>query len=1170
MKVVPRDRVTVFERLLRSMPGTVLPPSVLIDADLTVRHTFGDVSNWVRLGEGEFSTDLYRLAVRPLRVEVRSLIMKAQRDAKGFVEHVVSGRELERPVRISVLRLEEENGQPSMLLVSFRATRTKPARQSDQVERDAEHLTEVTQLEQQLASTREHLHTVIEELETSNEELQSLNEEMQSSNEELTSANEELETANEELQSTNEELTTVNEELENKTQEFAALNNDLLNVKNSLPHPVIVIDVRSRIMLFNDGAGEAFRLPEDSIGESLFAMPGIAMLGDLGDLAIDTRRVLESGETVERQIEGQRTGLLISSPYRGNDGERNGVVLMFIDNSRLRAAERSLALAHDQLRNAERFARETIDALPQAVCVIDSACRIVSVNRLWTSMMQAGGGSEDLCGVGADYGAVCARAASAGEDTAAAFLAGLRAMVAGTLDRFEKEYPCLTPSGMRWFIASITRFSELERRFWLVMHIEITERKVQERTILMQSLALDANTAGVFIADTGLPQLPIVYVNRAFETVTAMTRDQLIGRDFTSLFPAATTPLREAVEGGVDARFTVTLESGAEPRHAELAVRPIALGPGERAHFSGVVHDVTERVRSADALRLTLQREALALSFAEIGSFDWNVRSGSLKCSALQMQLLGLGNEEGTVEQAEFLGLVHPDDLRAFNDVLRFCIAGHSPFNLDYRVIWPDGSTHWLRSRGNSTTDANSAPVSVLCLTQDITSAKESEMRARFLAHHDPLTGLANRSLLEDRLQQAISGARRERRRVALVFLDLDRFKEINDVFGHHAGDELLKRVAERLQSSVRQTDSVCRHSGDEFIVLLPGIHDAEEAGRIAGKIQNTLRKPYSIAGRDLHVSGSMGIAIYPDDGESADVLIKNADAAMYQSKGTGRDSFEFFSPNMNAQLVRRIETARQLRNCIVDAQLELDYQPQIDIVTGDLVGIEALVRWRHPERGLLLPDEFIPHAEDADLIHEIGNWVIERACRQNLAWHAQGVSRVPVAVNVSPAQFRKSDFIDRLTAILGKTGLDPSLLELEITERLLMHHTDAATEVLGRCHALGVRLSIDDFGTGYSSLTYLQRFPMDRIKIDRSFVAAATQQKVAAAIVRAVIHLGRGLGQQIVAEGVETLDQLALLRSEGCDAFQGYLCTRPLPAEALGTFILDKLPVSWREARHA
>jgi diguanylate cyclase (GGDEF)-like protein/PAS domain S-box-containing protein len=1051
-----------------------------------------------------------------------------------------------------------------MYLVSFRATRAKPARQSDQGERDADHLTEVTQLEQQLASTREHLHTVIEELETSNEELQSLNEEMQSSNEELTSANEELETANEELQSTNEELTTVNEELENKTQEFAALNNDLLNVKNSLPHPVIVIDMRSRIMLFNESAGEVFRLPDDAIGESLFAMPGIAMLGDLGELSIDTRQVLESGETVERQIEGARTGLLMSSPYRGSDGERNGVVLMFIDNARLRAAERSLALAHEQLRTAERFSRDTIDALPQAVCVIDSACRIVSVNRLWADFMQSGGGPDGKCGVGADYAAVCARSASAGDDIAAAFLAGLRAMVAGTLDTFEKEYPCDTPAGRRWFIARITRFTELEHRFWLVMHIDITERKLQERTILMQSLALDGNTAGVFIADAGLPQLPIVYVNRAFETITGIPREQVIGLDFTALFPTATAVLRDAVGGGVDARLTVTFEAGAEQRHAELTVRPMALGPGESTHFSGVVHDVSERVRSADALRLTLQREALALSFAEIGSFDWNVRGGSLKCSALQMQLLGLGTAEGALEQSEFLALVHPDDLRAFNDVLRFCIAGHSPFNLDYRVVWPDGSTHWLRSRGNSTTDANNAPVSVLCLTQDITSAKESEVRARFLAHHDPLTGLANRSLLEDRLQQAISSARRERRRIALVFLDLDRFKEINDVFGHHAGDELLKRAAERLQASVRQTDSVCRHSGDEFIVLLPGIHDADEAGRIVGKIQETLRKPYTIAGRELHVSGSIGIAIYPDDGESADVLIKNADAAMYQSKGAGRDSFEFFSPSMNVQLVRRVETARQLRNCIADRQLELDYQPQIDIATGALVGIEALVRWRHPERGLLLPDEFIPHAEDADLIHEIGHWVIERACRQNLQWQAQGLARVPVAVNVSPAQFRKTDFIDRLTAILGETGLDPTFLELEITERLLMHHTDAAAEVLGRCHALGIRLSIDDFGTGYSSLTYLQRFPMDRIKIDRSFVAAATQQKVAAAIVSAVIHLGRGLGKQIVAEGVETLEQLALLRSEACDAFQGYLCTRPLAADALGNFILKELPTGW------
>ncbi len=1155
-RVVPRDRTSVFERVVRASQGNLLPPSVLVDAELGVRYVFGDVSPWVKLGDGEFASNLYHLADRALRVELRSLALRAQRDAKGFVEQTVQGRELPRPVRLSVLRLDETEGQPELLLVSFQTVRSRKSAVATTAGGNSGTDADVASLELQLASTREHLHTVIEELETSNEELQSLNEEMQSSNEELTSSNEELETTNEELQSTNEELTTVNEELENKGHELELLNSDLLNVKNSLPYPLLVVDLRGCVALFNESASVMFSLEPGTTGMPLFSLPVLhEVLGDLGELASNLRQVTEGGLTVERQIEASRTSWLTLAPYRNDAQECTGVVMVLIDNSTLRLAERGAVVANQRLQEAEIFARETIDALPSAVCVIDADCRIVSINQQWRDVMEGSSADATACGIGADYGDVCARAADRGEPVAKAFLAGMQAVVAGRLDHFTQDYVCRTPLGERWFRASITPFSRQRTRFWLVMHLDITDRIVQTRTIELQSVALAADSGGVFLADATVPNVPIVYANSAFEQVTGLTLANVMGRDFTLLFSGFEGALRQAVADGGEFRTTIQLTRPDGIRHAELTVALITHPQFEAPHFVGVLHDVTDRVQVAESLRSALAHENLALSFAEIGTLEWLVRPGKLVCSALQMQLLGFPAIGRDLQSEVFRALIHPDDLSAFDESLRACIAGLAAFSMDFRVVWRDGSVHWLRCRGNTKIDGMGTPISLLCLTQDITSAKESELRARFLAHHDSLTGLANRSLLEDRLQQAIISARRERRRIAVVFLDLDRFKEINDVMGHQAGDTVLVETATRLVDTIRQSDSVCRYSGDEFIVLLPGIHDSDEVARVVAKLGKSLRQTYQVAGRELSVTASIGVAIYPEDGDTPDTLIRNADTAMYQAKTEGRNSFEFFSHSMNVKLVKQIETAAQLRQCIAQDQLELYYQPQVGVGDGALVGIEALVRWRHPERGLLLPDQFIPEAEDADLIHEIGHWVLKRACRQHMIWISRGLPRVPMAVNVSPLQLHRPDFVEQLQQTLALTAMPPDLLEIEITERVLMNQTDGTLATLAACKALGVRFSIDDFGTGHSSLTYLLRVPVDRIKIDRSFVAVADQQETAASIVRGVIQLGHGLKQTIVAEGVETEQQLALLRSEGCDFFQGYLCSPPLTAREFQGF---------------
>ena len=432
-------------------------------------------------------------------------------------------------------------------------------------------------------------------------------------------------------------------------------------------------------------------------------------------------------------------------------------------------------------------------------------------------------------------------------------------------------------------------------------------------------------------------------------------------------------------------------------------------------------------------------------------------------------------------------------------------------------------------------------------LESEIAERRQAEARARHMAYHDSLTGLPNRALLSDRLDQAILTARRARRRLAVMFIDLDRFKTINDSFGHMTGDQLLREVATRLCGAVRASDTVARFGGDEFVVLLPGIHNAGEASGVAEKIIDALAAPFALVGRLLHITPSIGICVYPDDGEDVATLMRNADAAMYHAKASGRNNYQFFARQMN-QAAQHFELESSLRRALAQQQFELYYQPIVDTGTRRLHTLEVLLRWRRPGYGLVLPDSFIPVIEDNGMIVPIGEWVMRRACEQSMAWQGQGLAPVPVAVNLSPRQFMQRGLVEAIRAILDDTGIDPALLELEITEAALMLHGQQTLATLGQIHAMGVRLSIDDFGTGYSSLAYLKRFPMRNIKIDRAFIKDLENSAEDRAIVAAIIALSRSLQLSVVAEGVETEAQFSLLQRAGCQYAQGYLFSAPVP----------------------
>ena len=450
------------------------------------------------------------------------------------------------------------------------------------------------------------------------------------------------------------------------------------------------------------------------------------------------------------------------------------------------------------------------------------------------------------------------------------------------------------------------------------------------------------------------------------------------------------------------------------------------------------------------------------------------------------------------------------------------------------------------------------ATIEAKTLAEQVQAAKD---QLDHLAHHDMLTDLPNRVLLQDRLGQAIDLASRQGKQLAVMFMDLDRFKHINDSLGHVVGDHLLQSVAQRLVGCVRHSDTVSRQGGDEFVLLLPYIEHAEDAALSAQKIIAMLAPPHRIDAHDLHISISIGISIYPDDGKDAETLLTSADIAMFHAKESGRNNYKFFEKEMTAQAVERQFIESGLRRALARQEFLLHYQPKINLCSGAIVGVEALIRWQHPERGLLLPAEFVPIAEDCGLILPIGRWVLREACLQARAWQDAGLPPITIAVNTSALEFRARDFLKDMRAILEETRLEPRYLVLELTESVLMRDAESTDAVLHALAYLGVKLAVDDFGTGYSSLSYLSKFPIDTLKIDQSFINRMGSSPNDASIVRAMISLGKNLKQRVLAEGIETQEQNAFLLAQQCDEGQGDYFSHPVVAMEIARLLTNGIP---------
>jgi diguanylate cyclase (GGDEF)-like protein/PAS domain S-box-containing protein len=614
--------------------------------------------------------------------------------------------------------------------------------------------------------------------------------------------------------------------------------------------------------------------------------------------------------------------------------------------------------------------------------------------------------------------------------------------------------------------------------------------------------------------------------------------------------------------------FTGILRDVGDARAAERALREAHLRLEERvhdrtAHLSRTVDqlraEIDTRIRTEQALRASEQRLADAQRIARLGHWDWNVESGRLHWSDELYRIFGLQRTRHPPLYRSFLDLVHPDDREAIQNAMETALHSGLPFCSELRIRRADGTEREILVEGEVASSPAGLALSLNGTIQDITERKQRERQLFWLANYDPLTELPNRTLFRDRLEHAIAQAERSGRLVALMFLDLDRFKTINDSLGHQIGDRLLKLAAARIRDCVREGDTVARFGGDEFVLVLEGLTHTDVAAAIAQKLVDTLAKPFHVDEHALFTTASVGISLYSLDDTDIDSLIKHADSAMYRAKAQGGNGYQYYTSDMKAFAMRRLDIENSLHAALERDELELHYQPQLDVLANRLTGVEALLRWRHPERGMIPPLEFIPVAEETGLIGALGEWVLRTACRQARQWQNDGLPAMRMSVNLSSRQFRNQDLPHTVAAILKETGLAPECLELEITESLLIEDMDNAVRTLDGLKRLGVKVSIDDFGTGYSSLSYLSRLPVNSLKIDRSFVADATSCHDAAAIAEAVIALSHTLRLSVVAEGVETHDQFAFLRERGCETIQGYLLSPPLPAGEMFAWMRER-----------
>jgi diguanylate cyclase (GGDEF)-like protein/PAS domain S-box-containing protein len=796
-----------------------------------------------------------------------------------------------------------------------------------------------------------------------------------------------------------------------------------------------------------------------------------------------------------------------------------------------------------EILRLKTYAEQIIATMPSGLMVLDAGLNIQSINRAMCSMF---GVSAEADAIGQPLESIVA---------SASLLACVRTALAIGTDRYDFAVSIPGVAGPRHFEFDVCSALLEKEKVLLLMAQDITERVRSQEELRRFRMAINSSIDAVYLIDRA--QMRFIDANE-----TAL---MTLGYSYQELLQLGPHDLKpdEGERERIDSRFDEIINSEAKAGMVEtihqrkdgtrlpVEVYLRALHSEGRQVLVAVVRDITTRLKVEAVLRESEQRFRVAFNQAAVGLAHVAPDGRWLMVNNKLCEIVGYSQQE--LLSMRFQDITHPEDLVADLTLARRMTAGElDEKTREKRYRCKDGHFIWVNLTSSMVRDEGGVPKYYSTVVEDISRRKQMEQQLLHLANHDALTGLPNRSLLLDRLTQTIGFANRSGSRVAVILIDLDRFKNINDSLGHGLGDQIILEVARRLSACAKEGDTVARIGGDEFMVVRSDVRE-DGVALMAKQILESMSQPMAIQGHEFFPTGSMGISMYPRDGRDSQALVKNADTAMYRAKDAGRNNFQFYAHEMNARALDRLKLESGLRRALERQEFVLHYQPQMDIASGSIIGVEALLRWEPPGKQTLFPADFIPIAEETGLIVPIGEWVLRAACAQNKAWHdAQPGMQFKVAVNLSARQFKQQDIVGMVSRVLAETGCAARWLALEITESVVMERPDKAAETLRELSRMGVHLSIDDFGTGYSSLSYLKRFPIDSLKIDRSFVRDITTDSDDAAIAKAVIALAHSLKLKVIAEGVETIEQLDFLRERQCDEMQGYYLSRPLPVPQL------------------
>ena len=928
------------------------------------------------------------------------------------------------------------------------------------------------------------------------------------------------------------------------------------------PLAILELNPEGKIRRWNPAAERLFGWTE---GEVSGGVNPLIAVEERAQYEAELRHILEGatiqGEDVRRQHKDGRwiDARIWAAPIRKQGSEVTGITAIFEDITGQKENERQLRLSQVRQEEMEVKLKRNEERMRLALDAAKAGCwdwNLLTGDMVWsaTASRQMGLPEDSPTGFEIFMNSVH-------PEDRAAMQEAVEAALQDNKDPYV-AYRMIWPDGsVHWRAVAGRVFCDPAGRplRMLGIGLDLDESHAANERLLLQAAALQAAANAIVITDD---QGTILWTNQAFSQLTGYGPEEVVGRNprllksgrQDSAFYAdlwATIASGKTWQGEI-----VNRRKDGSLFTEETTITPVRIGTGAITHYVAIKQDITARKAAEDQLRRAEEKYRAIFENAMVGIFQISPEGRPISVNRALARILGYDTPEQLMADVRHVGhrlFVEPGVFGEFLEVLG---TKRTVQSTECEVYTRDGGKKWVLANVRAATDGDGNVMFYEGMVEDITERKAAERRVQFLAYYDALTGLPNRTLLRDRILVALASARRHREKVALLFIDLDRFKIINDSLGHSIGDLLLQEAAKRLKAETREPDTVARLGGDEFLVLMTAVNESADALKAAERIVKSMAGEFVIQGHTLHVTCSLGISVFPDNGDDIEGLFKNADLAMYSAKEHGRNTVRLFTHKMNVQAMERMTLERSLRMAVDRNELFLVYQPQEDLATGEIIGCEALLRWRHPELGLVAPQKFIPVAESSGLIVTIGEWVLRTACAQARSWQDEGLPAMPVAVNVSAVQFRRASFLRLVETVLRDTGLAPQYLELELTESLILSNTDAVLAMLRQLKEMGVKLSIDDFGTGYSSLSYLKQFPVYKLKIDGSFVRDVNVDLEDAAIVSSILSMAKNLGLKVVAERVENEAQASFLRAHHCDEIQGYYFSEPLTADALA----DKL----------